>query len=494
MNQLSESSPVLCRVRNGVSLSRILGIALAAFFSLAPTTRGVTPAPEGGYPNNNTAAGEDALAHLTSGEANTAIGAEALFSETYGGYNTATGSFALYMSTGGVNNTASGHAALYSNQTGAENTGMGARSLYNNTTGAFNTANGSEALYLNSTGLLNTASGFRSLYYNTAGNRNTADGVSALFSNTTGSNNTAAGYYALHSNTTGEGNTGVGYGSLLSHQTGVYNTSVGYRALHTNPYGTVGISNNTAIGANALYRNGGAGNTATGFNALGDNTTGENNIAVGVNAGSLLTTGNNNISIGALGVAGESNTIRIGQSGREPVQKRTFVQGIFGSTVPNGAGVVVNAAGKLGTITSSARFKQDIQPMDTASEGLLELEPVTFRYHDELDPDGTQQFGLIAEQVEKVNPNLVARGSDGKVNTVRYEAINAMLLNEFLKERREVQEQKATIAELRARDAKQDALIAEQQKQIEALSAGLQKLSNQAQVAKPKQHLSANSR
>jgi hypothetical protein len=224
--------------------------------------------------------------------------------------------------------------------------------------------------------------------------------------------------------------------------------------------------------------------------ALENNSNGSSNIALGFLAGSNLTTGSNNIDIGAPGVAAKANTIRIGKSG---TQKKTFIAGIRGVTVASGVGVIVGSGGQLGTVVSSARFKEAIKPMDKASEAILSLTPVTFRYKHELDPDGIPQFGLIAEQVEKVNPDLVVRDEDGKVNTVRYEAVNAMLLNEFLKEHRRVEEQGATIAQQKkdfgselARQQKAfEAKFAEQQKQIAALTATVQKVSDQVVFSKP---------
>jgi hypothetical protein len=209
---------------------------------------------------------------------------------------------------------------------------------------------------------------------------------------------------------------------------------------------------------------------AVGLNALINNKTGSNNVALGLKAGSALTTGNNNIDIGAnvLGNAGESNAIRIGKQG---IQNKAFIGGIRGVTVASGVGVIVATNGQLGTVLSSGRFKEAIKPMDKSSEAILALKPVTFRYKKDLDPDRIPQFGLVAEEVEKVNPDLVARDEDGKVNTVRYEAVNAMLLNEFLKEHRKVEEQGATIAK--------------QQKQIEALTAGLQKVTARVEAGDP---------
>jgi uncharacterized coiled-coil protein SlyX len=213
------------------------------------------------------------------------------------------------------------------------------------------------------------------------------------------------------------------------------------------------------------------------------------NITLGSNAGANLTTGSNNIDIGNRGVAGDAAKIRIGKVG---TQTATFIAGIHGVTVASGVGVVVSSTGQLGTVTSSARFKEAIKPMDQASEALLKLEPVTFRYKEELDPDHIPQFGLVAEQVEKVNPDLVVRDANGKVNTVRYEAVNAMLLNEFLKEHRRVQEHAATTSKLEAIVARQNEMIAKQQKQIEALTATLQKVSDQIALSKPAPQLVAN--
>jgi hypothetical protein len=238
-------------------------------------------------------------------------------------------------------------------------------------------------------------------------------------------------------------------------------------------------NNNTADGQGALsFNSGGNNNTATGSNALSQNTIGSSNIAVGFRAGLNLTTGNDNIDIGNGGVAGESSTIRIGI-----FQTRTFIAGIAGVAVI-GSPVVVNANGRLGVSGSSMRFKEAIRPMDKASEAVFALKPVTFRYKHELDPDGIPQFGLVAEQVEKVNPDLVARDPKGELYTVRYDAVNAMLLNEFLKEHRKVQEQGAIIAQIKSNAAKQEALIARQQNQIEALTAGLQRVSAQLELNK----------
>src|SRR6266436_6449746 len=361
----------------------------------------------------------------------------------YAGDNTAEGTDALFSLTTGTENTAIGFDALNSNTTGDSNTATGSIALSSNTTGVRNTANGFVALNSNTTGERNTATGRAALTFNTTGNNNTADGHDALFSNTTAIRNTATGSFALFSNTTGPNNTALGYFALFSNTTG-------------------------------------NSNTASGYDALLNNTTGIGNIALGNFAGSNLTTGSNNIDVGNVGVAGEANTICIGTIGTETA---TYIAGIIGRTAPMGTPVFVNANGQLGTPTSSARFKDRIKPMDKASEAILALKPVTFRYKKELDPKGVPQFGLVAEQVEKVNPDLVVRDANGKVYSVRYEAVNAMLLNEFLKEHRKVEDQERRLHQQETTLAQQQkefaSTIAQQQKQIEALTTGLQKVSAQ---------------
>jgi Chaperone of endosialidase len=313
--------------------------------------------------------------------------------------------------------------------------------------GSQNTAEGDGALQsLTANGVRNTAVGFNALSSNTDGGASTAIGAAALASNTA-SNNTACGSYALNANTTGGGNTATGIDALMLNIDG---------------------SVNTATGATALFNNtSGSNNVATGWLALFNNTTGSSNIALGVNAGSNLTTGDQNIDIGNVGVAAEANTIRIGTQG---TQTNAYLAGIYQTNIAKGLVVKVDSDGHLGTVGSSERFKDAIKPMDKASEAILALKPVTFRYKKEIDPEGTPQFGLVAEQVEKINPDLVARDAEGNVYTVRYEAVNAMLLNEFLKEHRQVQEQQATIAK--------------QQEQIDALTTGLQKVSARVEVSK----------
>jgi uncharacterized coiled-coil protein SlyX len=337
-------------------------------------------------------------------------------------------------------NTAEGDNALFSLTSGGNNTAIGYRALYSDTTGEENTANGYQALALNTTGFLNTATGVAALFNNTTGLGNTATGSSALNRNTTGFNNTASGFRALYSNTTGGGNTANG---------------------------RLALSSNTI----------GGGNTADGASAL-LNTTGSGNIALGSHAGDFLTTGSNNIDVGSEGVAAEANTIRIGIEG---TQTAAFIAGIANATVTGSAVYIDTASGQLGLVTSSARFKDGIRPMGDASEALLALRPVTFRYKKNIDPKGAPQFGLVAEEVAKVNPALVVRDAKGEVFTVRYEAVNAMLLNEFLKEHRTVQEQEATISQLKTTVAKQDATIAQQQKGMETVTARLNEQAAQIQ-------------
>jgi Chaperone of endosialidase len=357
------------------------------------------------------------------------------------------------------NNTVLGEDALLSNTTGSGNTAIGFDALLNNTDGFNNTANGAFALSSNTTGPANTANGANALSSNTIGCCNTADGVNALSSNTSGGGNTASGLGSLVRNTTGDSNTANGANALSSNTTGL-------------------------------------NNTASGNSALLSNTTGSNNIALGGGAGANLTTGDNNINIGNPGVAAESRTIRIGTNG---THRHTAIAGIRGTTVPSGIEVIVGSTGELGTVVSSARFKDDIKAMDKASEVILALKPVTFHYKHDLDPEGIPQFGLVAEEVEKVNPDLVARDEQGKPYTVRYEAVNAMLLNEFLKEHCKVEQLEATVAELKAAAARQGAINAQQQKGMEAFAAHvkeqdakIQKVSDQLELRKPAPQVADN--
>jgi hypothetical protein len=315
-----------------------------------------------------------------------------------------------------------------------------------------NTFLGDGALSSTTTGADNTATGNSALFHNTEGSNNTASGISALFNNTTGSDNTALGAGALSRNTTANGNTATGASALW------FNTT-GYR--------------NTAIGNTALYHNvTGHGNTAVGFQALLQNTE-SNNVALGFNAGSNLTDGSGNVCIGynVVGVRGESNTTRISN--------------IY-SSVASARPVYVNSDNKIGTLVSSRRFKEEIKPMDKASEAILALKPVSFHYKKEVEPNGAIMFGLIAEDVEKVDPDLVTRNDKGEPETVRYEAVNAMLLNEFLKENRKVEEQ---TCKTEARDR----TIAQQEAEIRALMSQLQNVSDELESIKSATRVAADS-
>jgi len=373
----------------------VAGVSLACFTGFAPKAFGVSPPPDGGYPNKNTAEGHDALFSLTNGTSNTANGHAALKANTNGDRNTANGALALFTNVTGSENTATGYAALFFNR------------------GSWNTANGIGALHSNATGTNNTANGQRSLYDNLNGSRNTANGSGALGNNTMGNNN-----------------------------------------------------------------------TADGFQTLGNNTTGSFNIALGNNAGSGVSTADDVICIGAAGA---------------DVSHSCYIGNIFNQSSPSGLAVFVNSDGKLGTIMSSRRFKEDIKPMDKASEAILALQPVAFRYKKDFDPTGTAQFGLVAEDVAKVNPDLVVRDKEGKPYSVRYDQVNAMLLNEFLKERKKVENQQETIAQLKSDATKQEAAtielkstVAQQQKAMEVLTAQLkeqaaqiQRVSAQLELNKP---------
>ncbi len=312
----------------------------------------------------------------------------------------------------------------------------------------FNTAEGTNALFSLTSGVANTAIGFDALFRNTTGPNNTAIGFEALFHNTTGFENAATGWRALFANTTGFHNTADGFSALSRTTTGNHNTAIGDEALGSNTIGNF--------------------NTTDGAHSLENNTTGTGNTALGFRAGDHVTTADNVICIGA-GVLGanESNSC--------------FIGNVFGRTSPGGTAVFIDSSGKLGTITSSRRFKEEIKPMAQASEGLFALKPVTFRYKKGIDPQRIPQFGLVAEDVEAVNPDLVVRDEGDKVNTVRYDAVNAMLLNEFLKEHRKVQQQEATITQL-----KKDfgATIAQLTARLDEQGSQIQKVSAQVELSK----------
>jgi hypothetical protein len=361
------------------------------------------------------------------------------------------------------------------NLTGSYNTASGYSALSNNTSGEYNTATGDGALYENTTGSNNTASGDLALELNTTGGANTAAGNSALVSNTTGSYNAASGYAALYFNTTGSYNTASGANALSSNTTADYNTASGYRALNSNN----GVSN-TASGYEALYTNTtGTENTASGVHALAANMSGSNNIAEGYHAGYNLTTGSNNIDIGSPGVKAESGVIRIGTiTGTTSTQSAAYIAGLYGvKTATAGTAVFIDSSGQLGTVSSSIRYKEDIQPIADASERLLKLRPVKFRYK-KADVSGEKpiQYGLIAEEVAEVYPELVVRdATTGRIDGVRYDELAPMLVNEVQKQQ--------------SKNAAQDTRIRDLEQQVEKLTtlnqatqAALRKLQTKDQT------------
>lgn len=440
----------------------VIALLLTCFAS-SQQAQAVVPAPDGGYPGGNTAEGQAALFSLSSGTYNTAVGMLSLWSNVNGSFNTAIGAGALLLNVA------------------EQNTATGAGALLNNTSGVFNTANGAFAL-LNNIG----------------GNSNTATGRYALSGNTIGNNNTATGGDGLSNNTSGDGNTANGASALLSNSTGSYNTATGISALLSN---TTGGSNtggsNTATGTAALQNNTeGFANVAVGEGSLFNNTTGVRNVAVGRSAGFNLT-GDDNVCIGSdvFAAAGESN--------------HTYIRNINTTSVSGGGADFVTVdltTGLLGHASSSRRYKEDIKAMDDASETLFALKPVIFRYKKEIDRSQSLQYGLVAEDVAQVDPNLAIRDKDGQIESVHYSAINAMLLNEFLKEHKKVKEQEACIVELGSNATKEDAIIAElkstiarQRDGMELLAAQLkeqatqiEKVSVQVNAAKPLPHLVLN--
>lgn len=395
-------------------------ILAAGSLGLLPLAEALSPPPDGGYPGGNTAEGQNALFSLTTGTYNTAIGFFSLRTNSTNRFNTALGAGTLFANGGTAadENTAIGTGALLSNSTGSDNTATGVFAMVNNTTGFDNTANGVDALQ-----------------DNTEGYNNTAVGVGALEANTTGIENIAVGVAALEGNTEGAQNVAIGVNSLLSNTTG---------------------SGNAAIGRGALF-----------------SATGNNNIAVGAGAGLEITAGDNNIDIGNAGVAGDTGTIRIGDSNFETA---SYMAGIAGQTVgAGGTTCYVDNDGKLGVFLSARRYKENIQRMDEASAALYSLKPVTFRYKPQFDKSGTPQFGLVAEEVAAVNSDLVVRDGKGEISTVRYEAINVMLLNEFLKEHRKVEQLEVTVTDLAA-------TLKEQADELRRVATQMQKKESAAKV------------
>ena len=426
-----------------MKVQTLIQILIATFcFGGLQKMQAVVPPPDGGYPGGNTAEGTNALLSLTTGGYNTAIGWQSLRGLTTGNYNTGVGAATLALNNGNEN-TATGTGALLFN-TGNGNTANGAFVLFSNTIGVQNTAIGDQALFSNTEGDNNTATGFATLYSNTEGVSNTATGFEALYGNTTGAQNTATGRTALSSNTAGSNNTADGSGALSQNAEGGDNTGIGFLALYGNTSGEF--------------------NTAVGSQALRNNVTGDSNTAIGDSAG-INITGSGNVVIGAGldGVAGENNITRI--------------RNVYQSVATERA-VYVTSDNRIGTLVSSSRSKEQVKTMEKASEASHSLRPVSFRFKKEVDSAQPLCFGLIAEEVAGVNADLVTLDREGKPETVRYEAINAMLLNEFLKEHRKIEAQEITIAR--------------QQKQIEALAARLETVSAKIEMGRPSPRVAEN--
>ena len=440
----------------------LIAFALACF-ALSPRAQALLPppSPDGGYPGGNTAEGINALHDV-----NTAVG---------------------------INNTAVGANALTHDTTGQYNVAVGSGALRSNTTGQFNMAIGTEALRDNNANL-NVAIGFRVLFMNTTGNHLTGIGAAALRNNTTASDNTAIGAGALSSNTTGNLNTAVGTLALFDNVDGSDNNAVGGSALSSNVSGAF----NNAHGRSALSANDGSENNAFGDLAMENNTSGASNTAIGDDALRNNVDGSFNVAIGDEAGTGldpsVNNCIAIGAPGDGPfaaLDETCFIGSIFGEPVSDPGTqvpVYVDQFNNVGVFnTSSRRFKHDIQPMDKASETLYRLKPVTFKFNS--DWKGTTQYGLIAEEVAEVDSQLVVHDKNGEVTAVHYEQINNMLLNEFLKEHRKVEQQQTTIRQLESTVAQQrkdfQATVPQLAARLDEQVAQIQKVTAQLEASKP---------
>jgi hypothetical protein len=417
----------------------LLGLGCSTF---SPNVRAISPAPDGCYPGYTTAEGCNALNFLTTGAGNTGVGWYSLFLDTTGNFNTGVGGGALALNNAD-SNTAVGAAALLLNTNGT-----GANS------GTQNVAVGTDALVFNAGGSIIGS-----------GSYNDAVGAFALFNNHDGSNNNALGNSALLSNLRASNNTAVG----------------GFALFNNDSTGGGLAGENTAVGSAALFNNiDGGSNTAVGVEAL-EISTGDYNIALGAGAGIFLGLGSNNILIGDAGFSSSFDVISIGAIPASGIPySRTYIGGIYNS-VEQDRPVYVDSQGHLGSPGSSRRYKEEIKSMDKASDALFALKPVTFRYKQQIDPSHRLSFGLVAEDVAKVSADLISRDKEGKPQTVRYEAVNAMLLNEFLKEHkkvqqqaREIQEQKDTISDLKKGMDNVVAQLKEQASQIQKVSAQLE--------------------
>jgi hypothetical protein len=391
--------------------------------SAMPIVHAVSPPPDGGYPGANTAEGQNALFSLTTGSYNTAVGWLSLRSDTTGSFNTAIGAGALAVNSAD------------------DNTATGVGALLNNSAGAFNTANGVLALFHNTEGDFNTGIGSFVLFNNTTGAQNMAMGDSALLANTSGSQNIAIGVSALR-NSNASHNVAIGKDALLHNNTGIYNVAIGESALQS----STSANGNTAIG-----------------NDAGVNITGGSNICIGSEVA---------------GDPGDNNTIRIGDNlPTQTGQAACYVGGIYGQLYgANGTQCYVDPNGKLSVFFSARRFKTDIADIGDASEVLLALRPVTFHYKPEFDRTGTRQFGLVAEEVAAVNPDLVTHDAKGQLATVRYESVNALLLNEFLKQHKAFIEEQHKVEKL-------DATVAELSSKLERIAARMEMNDSAARAA-----------
>jgi hypothetical protein len=422
-------------------------MVLIALFGSPQNMRAVTPPRDGGYPGRNTAEGQDALFNLTTGSANTAIGYQSLHSVTTSSGNTAVGDLTLASSNSinGVGSTAVGDHALAMSDSPFANIAIGAYGLGINVTGNSNVGVGASIVILQETSMSPSETPLSAITRPDPITPPLATRRSLAMSVGLGTARLATTPWTY--NTAGHRNIAIGEGAMKLGDNGSENIGLGYFA---------------------LYHNTGSYNTALGRSALRHNSTGSRNVAIGSNAGLNLTSGSYNIDIGNVGVAEEAGIIRIGTDGK---QTAAYISGIATSALGTAVAVGVTPTGQLGVIGSSARYKESIKPLAEASEALFLLKPVSFRYKKEIDPAGTSQFGLVAEDVEQIDPDLVVRDKQGKPYSVRYEAVNAMLLNEFLKEHKTVQQQAATIASM--------------QEQMETLISGLEKVSAQLELSRP---------
>ncbi|MFI5167830.1 MAG: tail fiber domain-containing protein [Thermoanaerobaculales bacterium] len=420
--------------------------------------------------NYNTGLGSESLIAIGSGSYNTGVGSAAVFADSSGSDNTGVGAGALGSNVSASQNTAVGSSALGLQSFDpkfsypSDNTAVGYQALYNNQPdtagdGYGNTAVGSQALQANTTGQANTANGYESLYSNTTGTGNTASGQASLYGNTTAQQNTAVGQRALYTQSYSNGN--LAWNSN--------NTALGWEALYFNqPDTKVDGNDNTAVGVSALHANTtGSSNTASGYQSLSANTTGSYNIAIGWEAGVSLDTGSSNIDIGNGGMPGEGATIRIGDSN----QTNTYIAGIWGVSI-TGADVLIDKNGHLGSVASSLRFKQDVADMGDASSRLMELRPVTFHY--KTQPDGPLQYGLIAEEVQDVMPELVVKDAMGQPETVAYHELPAMLLNELQKQRATIQAEQTKLEVQKAEIEALKAQLRERHRELERRLAALE--------------------